>query len=824
VGTRKSDETTAIKGLGNPRGRTKRLAVAWGVAFVLSLAFGLASTSQGQTPPQTAASKARANDLLKSAPFDRITLIDNAVFEIEPISPRPLPPLDSKKKKNADSDESRTKRNDPFAKKDVDEVDQFIVIHMMDGEIRDFKVKRGSIKSVEYFEDMVLAEADRLVKEGDFTRAFERFLLVKTRDPNWKGLDERVNRLLFDEGSNSLIDDSARGLRLLSDLNARQHDYPGLADRLATSYGKRMEKAFEAGDYLVARRLLKELDQTAPNHTEVRTGRARLLNKAKSLTDQAAKASPSDRVDRLAEAARVWPDSEGLESAYREAFRVEPTLTVAVADLAEPVGPFPITPASVRLARLLYLPLLARDDEAAARGEASGQLLAGMQSVELGRGLKITLKAGPTWSDGSRPVTAIDVARSMADRALPASPGYNARWADLLERVEVVDETHLDIKLTRSNMKIESWLLGPVGPAHASADGWVSSLGQGRKPVGDGPYRWESSTDSTTLLHSIASDASGGSPRIKRIREVRYPNPNASIEALLRGEVALLEHVPADRVADLLKQSETIKVGQFSTPSLHRIALDGRNPALRNRKLRRALSMAIDRKSLLEEIVLRHPLDALNQVSDGPFVRGSFVDAPNVEPLEYNPILAKGLVAAAKKELGGNPIKLTLEYPSIAEARAVCPKLAEAFGLVGIEIQLIERTGAALENDLHDGRKFDLAYRASRPEQPLHDAGPLLVPGFDAEPSADALASAASPRILQLLIQLDRAPETTSARTLAQDIDRESRDELPVLPLWQIEDHFAWRTFLKGPPEAISQLYDGIATWEIESWFEKDPS
>ena len=231
-----------------------------------------------------------------------------------------------------------------MVKKEVDEAEQFVIIHMMDGEIRDFKVKRGHIKSVEYFEDMLLAEGDRLVREGEFTRAFERFLLVKSRDPNWKGLDDRVNRLLFEEGSNALIDDSARGIRLLADLHSRQADYPGLSDRLASSFGKRIEKAFDAGDYLVSRRLLKELEQSSPNHSEVRVARARLLGKAKSLIDQAAKSSPADRVDRLAEASRIWPETEGLEASYREAYRVEPTLTVAVAELAEPVGPFPTTP------------------------------------------------------------------------------------------------------------------------------------------------------------------------------------------------------------------------------------------------------------------------------------------------------------------------------------------------------------------------------------------------------------------------------------------------------------------------------------------------
>ena len=623
----------------------QRLASLAIVASIVTMVLGSAVRSPGQAQaPPTGKPKARPDDLLKSAPFDRITLLDNAVFEIDPVSPRPLPPVDKKKSRNqADpdkADESRARRVDPFVKKEVDESEQFVVIHLLEGEPSDFKVKRSSIKEIEYFEDMLLAEGDKQVKAGEFTRAFERYQLVHSRDPKWKGLDDRINKLLFEEGSAGLAEDTARGLRMLTDLHARKPDYPGLADRLASTYTRRIERSFEAGDFLVARRLLRELEQVAPGHTEAKAAKARFVARAKLLLDQAAKAPASERVDRLAEAARIWPDQEGLESAYREAFRAEPTLTVAVADLAEPVGPFPTSPASRRVARLLYLPILASDDEQATRGEASGQLLAGLETVELGKGLKINLKSGPTWSDGSRPVSAIDVARSLADRALPASPGYNARWANLLDRVEVLDENRVEIKLTRSSMKLETWLLEPVGPAHAAFDGWISSLGQSRRPVGDGPYRWESSADGVTLLHSVAEASDGSSPWIKRIREARFATPALSVEALLRGEIALLERVPLEALAELRKVPDQIKIGRFSTPSVHRIALDGRTPSLRNRALRRALSMAIDRRGLLEEVLLRHPPDGPNAVSDGPFVKGSFVDALGVEPLDYNPLLA----------------------------------------------------------------------------------------------------------------------------------------------------------------------------------------
>ena len=808
----------------------RSLAVIPGLALILALGFVSTGAGQGQAPP--AAAKARPNDLLKSAPFDRITLIDNAAFEVEPLSPRPLPPIDKKKalslveieERARKAEESRPRRGDPFSKKEVDEWEQPVIIHLMEGETRDFKVKRASIKDVEYFEDMLLAEADRLTKDGEYTRAFERLQFVKIREPGWKGLDDRVNRLLFEEGAALLLEDNARGLRLLTDLLARKPDYSGLGDKLASSYVKRIDRALESGDFPAGRRLILDLEKIAPGHPEARTARARFVARSKALVDEAGKASPGDRVDRLAEASRIWPDYEGLEAAYREAFRVEPTLAVGVVDLADPVGPFPTSPASRRVARLLYLPILANDDQPATRGEVAGQLLSGLEVFELGRGLRVTLKPGPSWSDGSRPASAIDAARSLADRALPGSPGYNARWAAIVDRVEAVAPDRLEIKLARATLKPEAWLLDPVGPAHAASDGWVASLGQGRRPVGDGPYRWASSADSSTLLEAASASGSAEAARIGRIRELRFSNPGSALEALARGEVSLVEHVAHDQLPALRKRPGLLKIGRFSTPSVHRIALDGRNPALRNRQLRRALSMAIDRKGLLEEVLLRHPPDDVNLASDGPFLKGSFVDAQGVEPLEYNPLLAKGLVAAARKELGNRPIKLTFDYPSTPEAKAVCPKIAEAFALIGVEVKLVERPESELESALLAGQRFDLAYRASRPGLPLRDAGPMLLPGYDAPPPAEALASAASPRILQLLIELDRAPETTSARAVAQQIDRESRDELPVLPLWQLEDHYAWRSNLRGPSESVDDIYQGIATWEIEPWFPKDPN
>src|SRR5262249_5089992 len=164
-------------------------------------------------------------------------------------------------------------------------------------------------------------------------------------------------------------------------------------------------------------------------------------------------------------------------------------------------------------------------------------------------------------------------------------------------------------------------------------------------------YVLADASESRIELRAAGSPDSSSRAGILRIRETRYPSARATIGALLRGEVSLVAHVAPDRVAELAA-TPILKIGKYVYPSLHRIVIDGRNPALRNRALRRGLSLAIDRKQLLEETLLRRPSDAMNRVADGPFARGSYADAIDVKPLDYDPMLARMLIAAARKELG----------------------------------------------------------------------------------------------------------------------------------------------------------------------------
>ena len=309
------------------------------IGAALSLILGGWGWAKALLAQEAEKAPAVTNDLLRAIPFDRIMLIDGTTLVVEPISPRPLPAYDPVKERDMKRRAREAKGVIPEegniipgkktkldAREETEDATiEKIKIHLLQaaaGEERDFEVKRPSIQKVEYFEDMLLAECDRLILAHDFTRAFECCLRVETRNPGWKGLADRVNHLLFAEGTRALIDgDGERGLRLLGELLGRKRDYPGLLESLGEAYGKRIQRAIDLGLYAKGRRILHEFEEMAPESPVVKDKRGRFMIKASDRVKQSESFPMPGRLDALTETLRIWPRLEGVERALFQGVR-----------------------------------------------------------------------------------------------------------------------------------------------------------------------------------------------------------------------------------------------------------------------------------------------------------------------------------------------------------------------------------------------------------------------------------------------------------------------------------------------------------------------
>ncbi|MCI0356952.1 MAG: hypothetical protein L0211_00510, partial [Planctomycetaceae bacterium] len=102
----------------------------------------------------------------------------------------------------------------------------------------------------------------------------------------------------------------------------------------------------------------------------------------------------------------------------------------------------------------------------------------------------------------------------------------------------------------------------------------------------------------------------------------------------------------------------------------------------------------------------------------------------------------------------------------------------------------------------------DLLYAELAIREPIVDAWRVLGPA--------GLAGSCTPAMLLALRQVEAAPNKQEAAAKLQALHRLAVAELPVIPLWQLAEHFAVHASVQGAAETPGSLYEGVEKWQAE--------
>jgi peptide/nickel transport system substrate-binding protein len=777
------------------------------VMSVLTLPSGFGQSGTAPAPPSAPAVKSD-EPLLTRTPFDRLLLKDGFDVAVEALAPRPLPPA----KKYTRRPPSRKKSAELEAREKEIEKDPSIRLFVMpvEGDGIEYAVYRDDITDIIYFEDMLLQEADRLIAAGDYPKAFEYVLFVQNRDPKWRGLADTHRRLLlaearvrFDRG------DLMAGLQFVNETLARNAKDEQASSLALEGLGKLGEIDLSARRFERARESqarMKSIDSTSPAAKSLAD---KLREVAKSIMGQAPGDRP-ERLDLLNEAYRAWPETEGLAGARSDAMSRWPTVNVAVQEsIVESPKPWAASPAQARIVDLTFRPLLESLRETSYKGEPPNQLAARFELIDLTTG-EVTLKDDARWSDG-RLANARDVVATLTSWAQPSSPAYHGTWSGLIESVHAVDDRKVRVKFVRPVLQPDFWFLNAMMPAETAFSASVSREAW----IGSGDYRWLGSQVESELPESTFQRQPGKEAGPFRVRELVFEDDREAWQALIDGRVDMVDHVPADLPLDRVPQ--TISVATRPAPEVHVIAVDGRVPLLSNRSFRRGLAYAMNRQELFEEQFLGRAPRPDEFLADGAFARGTAWDDTEVRPVPFDPAMARLLFASAKRELKVTKISLTLDHSSRPDIVRVAAKVADSLSGFGIEVKLKRWSEGELEEALRSGRPFELAWRTVKPTMDHFLVGGMISPAIYAPPETGGLAALASPMILSQVLDLERGFVETEVRAQARFIDRLVRQELPLIPLWQVPRRYAWRKDLTGVQPNTERLYVNVREWSIRA-------
>ncbi len=263
-----------------------------------------------------------------------------------------------------------------------------------------------------------------------------------------------------------------------------------------------------------------------------------------------------------------------------------------------------------------------------------------------GRILTFRLRSGVRFHDGE-PFTSADVALTYERLVDPATRVVGRMDAFLsVERVETPDPLTVRVIYREPYAPaLRAWSV-PILPGHLYRDRDFVTSPHNRAPIGTGPYRFLSWEPGQRVVLRANADYWGGRPDVERIVFQVIPSQETSLQALLAGELDYSRLTPAQWEAyrddpKFIERFQTIRY----TPLFHYYIAwrgDGSNRFFGDPRVRRALSLALDRAGYVRSV-----LRGMGEVAASPFHPGVPGAGPPLPPIPYDASAAAALLDEA---------------------------------------------------------------------------------------------------------------------------------------------------------------------------------
>lgn len=407
------------------------------------------------------------------------------------------------------------------------------------------------------------------------------------------------------------------------------------------------------------------------------------------------------------------------------------------------------------------------------------------------------LRPDVTFHDGSL-FTAADVVFSIERAAkVPNAPAPFTQFTKQITGIDVVDPLTVRLRtavpapllpLDMASIRIlsKSAASGPA-PEGKTTD----QLNRGEGLVGTGPYRFVEWTRGGPLVLARNETYWGTKPAWRRL--VLRPLPNAAnrVNALLSGDVDLIEEPPPGDLARLARDERValartasnrviyLHLDQFAEPTPGIPDTNGRNP-LKDRRVRQALSLALDRGAIVARVM------------DGVAVpAGDLLPAPMFGTRKDTPVVRRDL-ARARKLLADagypNGFSITLGAPNgrylndAKVAEAIAPMWSEA----GVKTQ-VETTAPPTFFRNRDEYKYS-AYLAGWTASSGEMSDPLralvATPNRERGTGSSNRGRYSNPAVDAKLAEALRTVDEDKRRALLQEAGKLVMDDVGILPLY----------------------------------------
>lgn len=325
----------------------------------------------------------------------------------------------------------------------------------------------------------------------------------------------------------------------------------------------------------------------------------------------------------------------------------------------------------------------------------SPQLAVSWEFSQDNRQLTMTLRDNARWSDGT-PVTAEDVAFTFRVQKDPrlAWPGREIK--DFIQKLEVLSPTQVRFTFSRVYpYQLMDLNDGHILPAHrwgsVPLEEWEHTDFE-KLLVTSGPFRLGSHLPNQALV--LVRDPNywdQPKPYLDRVVFRIIPDVSQQLAQLVVGQVDVVLMVPP-REAALVKQNPALELVEVPSRLWGFVGWNNRRAPFSDRRVRRALTLAINRQALVDTVYWGYA-----RLARGPIPSTLWAANKQLPLLPYDPGQAASLLEAAGlrdtdgdgwREFQGKPWVIELLYASVNPLRAQAALLIQAdLAKVGVKVR-----------------------------------------------------------------------------------------------------------------------------------------
>ncbi len=339
-----------------------------------------------------------------------------------------------------------------------------------------------------------------------------------------------------------------------------------------------------------------------------------------------------------------------------------------------------------------------------------------------------------------------------------------------------------------------------------------SGAEQTRHPIGTGPFRFVSAQQDRDVIIERNDDYWGPQPHLERVRFLVVPDTTTRALELRKGSADIASNALTPDMVLALQRETNLVVQRGSGSVLTYLALNCRDPILRNPQVRQALAYAIDRGPMLQYL-----WRGFARPADSVLPPQSWAYNGEAPRYNYNPNRARQLLdQSGYPAVNGVRFHLTMKTSTEESTRLLAAVLQQQLQDIGIALDIRTFEFATFFSDVTHGafQMYSLRWIGSNEDPDIFE---YAFHSSKFPPHGANRSFYSNPRVDTLIDQARSELDQNTRKQLYAELQVILAQDVPYINLWYIDNVLVHSKRVVDLELNPSGNYDFLKTAELET-------